>query len=103
MVNRETISAGDHLVKLLSEYDNVKIAGFTPSNGSAQGVRGISLGYGQLTFSAVPCLNEDGSIFIDSDASRVSDMPLDLKIPFDENAVKALFDEGKDYIMEYVA
>lgn len=102
LVNGETISAGDHLVKLLSEYDNVKIAGFTPSNGSAQGVRGISLGYGQLTFSAVPCLNEDGSIFIDSDASRVSDMPLDLKIPFDENAVKALFDEGKDYIMEYV-
>lgn len=102
LVNGETISAGDHLVKLLSEYDNVRIAGFTPSNGSAQGVRGINLDYGQLTFSAVPCLNEDGSIFIDSNASRISDMPLDLKIPFNENAVKALFDEQKDYIMEYV-
>lgn len=102
LVNATTISAGDHMTKLLSGYDNVTIAGFTPSNGSAQGIRGINFDYGQITFSAVPCLNEDGTIFVDSDASRKSDMPLDVKIPFDENAVKVLFDEQKDYIMEYV-
>lgn len=103
LVNSETISAGDHLTQMMSGYNNVTVMGFTPPNGSGQGVRGVAFSHGQLTYSAVPVLNEDGTIFVDSDASRVSRIMLDQKIPFDENAVRALFDEGRDYMLEYVA
>lgn len=103
LVNSETISAGDHLTQILSGYDNVTVMGFTPSNGSGQGVRGITFSDGQLTYSAVPVLNEDGTIFVDSDASRVSQIMLDEKIPFNKNTVRALFDEGRDYMLEYAA
>ncbi len=101
LVNAGTISAGEHFTQIMSDYDNVTVMGFTPSNGSGQGVRGITFSHGQLTYSAVPVLNEDGTVFVDSDVSRVSRMPLDRKIPFDGNAVRVLFDEGRDYILEY--
>ncbi|MCM1568199.1 MAG: S41 family peptidase [Roseburia sp.] len=99
LVNALTVSAGDHFIWLMNGFENVTIMGFTKSNGSAQAVRGVNFEEGSLTFSTVPALCEDGSFFIDSDASRVSRMPLTVKIPFDEQAVEALFDRGEDYLL----
>lgn len=100
LVNAATISAGDHLTMLLSEFDNVTVMGFTPSSGSGQAVNSIRFDYGILTYSDVPCLDSEGNIFIDTDFSRQSNMPLDVKVPFDQKAVTALFDEKKDYLLE---
>ena len=85
---------------LLSEFDNVTVMGFTPSSGSGQAVNSIRFDYGILTYSDVPCLDSEGNIFIDTDFSRQSNMPLDVKVPFDQKAVTALFDEKKDYLLE---
>lgn len=100
LVNAECISAGDHLVNILSKFENVTIMGFTETNGSGQGISAIELESGSLTFSAVLMLNEDGSVFVDTDASRENAVKLDVKIPFDENAIKAIFDDGEDYILQ---
>lgn len=100
LVNSNTISGGDHFVDLMSAHDNVTIMGFNQSNGSGQAVRGINFEDAVLQFSSVPTLNEDGTIYIDTDTSRVSTVPLDVRISFDEDAVHALFDEGRDYVMD---
>lgn len=99
LVNAMTISAGDHFTQIMSAFDNVTIMGFTRSNSSGQGVQGVRFERGSLSFSAIPALREDGSIFIDTDASRISEVPLDVKIPFDERAVEALFEKGEDYLL----
>lgn len=99
LVNAMTISAGDHFVQIMSAFDNVTIMGFTRSNSSGQAVRGVNFEQGSLSFSAVPALREDGSIFVDTDTSGISQVPLDVKIPFDERAVEALFEKGEDYLL----
>ncbi len=101
LVNMATISAGDHFTRLMSALDNVTIMGFTSSNCSGQAIRGVEFEKGALQFSSVPTLNEDGTIYIDADVSRKATVQLDVQIPFDENAVKAIFDDGKDYELDY--
>ncbi|MCM1273081.1 MAG: S41 family peptidase [Clostridium sp.] len=101
LVNMETISAGDHFTKLMSVLDNVTIMGFTGSNCSGQGIRGVQFEDGALQFSSVPTLNADGTIYVDTDISRQVTVPLGVQIPFDENAVKAIFDDGEDYELGY--
>lgn len=101
LVNMATISGGDHFTKLMSVLDNVTIMGFTSSNCSGQAIRGVKFEEGALQFSSVPTLNEDGTIYIDADASRKATVQLDVKIPFDKDAVKAIFDKGADYELYY--
>lgn len=101
LVNALTISAGDHFAQIMSAFDNVTIMGFTRSNSSGQAVSGVNFEQGSLSFSAVPALREDGSIFIDTDVSRISEVPLDVKIPFDERAVEALFEREQDYVLDW--
>ncbi|MGN0400649.1 MAG: S41 family peptidase [Acetatifactor sp.] len=100
LVNASTVSAGDALVLMLSELDNVTIMGFTRSNSSCQAVCGVEFEHGSLSFSAVPNLTEEGLPIIDTDASGESTMPLDVKVSFDEEAVAALFDRGEDYLLK---
>lgn len=100
LVNASSVSAADHLTKVMSQFDNVTVMGFTEPNGSAQGISGI---YGDdclLTVSSSAILDRDGSIFIDSGADRQSGDDLDIKVPFDETAVHELFDEDKDYLLD---
>ena len=61
--------------------------GFTSSNCSGQAVRAVTF--------------EDGTIFIDTDASRQATVALDVTVPFDEKAVVSMFENGEDYLMEY--
>lgn len=101
LVNAECISAGDHLLYAMSEYPNVVIMGFTKSNGSGQAVNSISLESGMLTYSCIPTLDGEGNILIDSGTDHVAGVSLDQKVPFDETAVTALFDEQEDYLLSY--
>lgn len=101
LVNAGTTSAGDHFTQLASEFPNVTIMGFTHSNCSAQGIHAVELESGMLSYSAVLLLKEDGTVFIDTDSSREATVPLDVQISFDEEAVKVLFDQGEDYVLQY--
>lgn len=101
LVSSCTISAGDHFAEMMSIHDNVTIMGFTASNCSGQAIRGVTFEDGALQFSSVPTLRADGTIYIDTDASRQATIPLDVKVPFDEKAVTAMFENGEDYLMEY--
>lgn len=102
LVNTNTVSAGDHFSMLASSFPNVTIMGFTHSSCSAQGISGVRRGHSFLSYSSVLLLNEDGSVFIDTDDTREATVPLDVRIPFDERAVKSLFDDGEDYVLSYV-
>ncbi len=100
LVNAHTVSAGDHFTMAASNYPNVTVMGFTHSNGSCQGVNSVSFDYGILSYSGALLLNEDGSVFVDTDHSRKAVVPLDVKIPFDLQAVSSLFDAGEDYVLK---
>ncbi len=101
LVNSETVSAGDHFTYLASTFPNVKVLGLTHTNGSSQGTNAVTFSYGILTYSAVLLLNEDGTVFIDSDETRKTATPLDVKIPFDEKAVEAIYNKNEDYVLNY--
>ncbi|MBQ9140251.1 MAG: peptidase S41 [Lachnospiraceae bacterium] len=100
LVNAQTVSAGDHFTKLAADFPNVTVMGFTHTNCSAQGVNQVSLAEGSLSYSAALLLNADGTVFIDTDSRRETTVPLDVKIPLDEEAVRVLFDEGEDYVLQ---
>ncbi len=101
LVNAATGSAGDHFAQLASAYPNVTVMGFTHSSCAAQGMHVVQFDYGYLSYSAVLLLQEDGTVFIDTDSSRAATVPLDVQIPFDEEAVAALFDRNEDYVLEF--
>lgn len=102
LVNSDSVSAADHLVMIMQGMENITIAGFTETNGSGQGTGLVMLKSGSLCFSNALLLNQDGSIFIDSGVDRESADAIDVVIPFDEKAVRVLFDEGRDYVLEWV-
>lgn len=101
LVNAHTISGGDHFTWLGSTYPNVTVMGFTHSNCSGQGVNEVRFDYGSLSYSCVLLVQKDGTIFLDTDENRQATVPLDVQIPFDEKAVKAIFDDGEDYVLDY--
>lgn len=101
LVNAETVSAGDDMTNLMSEYPNVTIMGYTKSNCSCQAVTGVSLNGASFTFSAVPTVDAEGVPMIDSGVDHVGKVPIDVIVPFDEEAVSAIFDRGEDYLLNY--
>lgn len=100
LVSATTVSAGDMFTDMISRLDNVKIMGVTSSNCSCQAVRGIDMKSCILSFSAVPNLNSDGTIYLDPDNSREVTIPLDIKVPVDAEYVSAVFDRNEDYILD---
>lgn len=100
LVTANSASAADHFVKVMRGFENVTVMGFTKSNGSAQGVGAVYLDNGMLGFSSSLVLNKNGSIFIDAGADGICGNDVDIKVPFDEDAVRVLFDEGGDYLMQ---
>lgn len=101
LVNAQSVSAADHFVSVVKDFENVTIMGMTHSSCSAQGVSGVSLTEGSLQFSGVLQLEEDGTVFVDSGIEKEATLPLDVKVLFDERAVKVLFDENRDYVLQY--
>ena len=45
-------------------------------------------------------LDRDGSIFIDAGTDKHSTDDIDIKVPFDDKAIHAIFDEDKDYLLD---
>lgn len=102
LVNAASISAADHFVYLIKKCPNVTVMGFTSSNSSGQAVNAIQISDTEtISYSAVPTLTKDGKVLIDTDSERVSNVEIDHVIGFDEKAVKVLFDENEDYILNY--
>lgn len=102
LVNAQSISAADHFAYLLGmlKLDNVTIMGFHKTNSSGQAISGIPLTNGMITYSCIPTLTKEGDIMIDPDVSREGGVSLDKQIPFDQEAVKAIFDDGEDYLLK---
>ena len=101
LVNAETVSAGDLICYLMSDYPNVTIMGFTGSNSSCQAVTAVSTGCGDISFSAVPNLDENAEPIIDSRADHVRRVPIDTIIPLTAEAVHAIYENGEDYLLDY--
>ena len=101
LVNAMTVSAGDDMTYAMGDFPNVTVTGFTRSNSSCQAVNSEQLSQGVLSFSCVPNLLPNGEIAIDTYADHVGRTPFDEYIPFDEKAIKAIFDEGEDYLLSY--
>ncbi|MBR1693606.1 MAG: peptidase S41 [Lachnospiraceae bacterium] len=102
LVNAQSVSASDHFVKVMRGMEHVTVAGFTKPNGSAQGISVLELESGALSFSASLLLDQEGEVFIDSGTERIGGNDVDVRIPFDEEAVRALFDDGEDYLLKKV-
>lgn len=100
IVNAGSVSAADHLTRIMCDFENVTVIGFTGPNGSAQGIGGIKLESGQLIFSNALLLDENGDVFIDSGTDYKSRNKIDIKVPLDENAIEVLFTDGEDYLMK---
>lgn len=102
LVNASSISAADHFTCLLDKCPNATIMGFTSTNSSGQAVSSINISENeQFTYSAVPTVDSDGGVFVDAGADGISKVGIDRIVDFDEQAVKALFDEDKDYLLDY--
>lgn len=101
LVNSATVSAGDIMTKEMESLDNAVVIGFTGPNGSSQAVGHKEGECGSLSFSNCVVLNENGDIAIDSGIDRQSGDGDGVEIiPFDREAIRALFDEGRDYLMD---
>ena len=101
LVNAMCVSAGDDMTYTMGEYPNVKVMGFTRTNSSCQAVTYESLETGDISFSAVPNLDEESEPLIDTRSDRLGRTPFDEYIPMDTEAVKAIFDLGEDYALNY--
>ena len=101
LVDSATVSAGDIMTKEMEGLENVTVIGFTEPNGSSQAV-GMEAGKcGTVSFSNCVVLDENGDIAIDSGIDRQSGDGDGVEIiPFDGDAIRALFDEGRDYLMD---
>lgn len=99
LVNMYSISAADHLVKTTEGMKNVTVMGLTKTNGSAQGIFSVNTSVGTLCFSGSLLLDKNGDILIDSGADHISGNRLDVQLPLDEEAIKAMFDNNEDYVL----
>ncbi len=100
LVNSGSASASDHLVAVMRGMEQVTIMGFTESNGCAQGIGTVALQSGGLCFSSALLLDANGEIFIDSGVDGESGNDIDVRVPLNQEAVRVLFDEGDDYLLQ---
>ena len=100
LVGSHSVSAADHLTKLMSGFENTTVMGFTGPLGSAQGVSPIKLKSGMFSYSSSLMLNKDGTVYIDCGTDYNADDDAEVIIPFDEKAFREIFDEDNDYLMD---
>lgn len=105
LVNTGSVSAAEGFAYNMAELPNVSIAGMSGTNGSfgtiSDGFVLMPENY-LVLFPRIACVEEDGRVMIDADANGVGGVKPDIKIPIGEDAVHALFDEKKDYELDYV-
>lgn len=104
LVDSMCVSAGDYLVKVMGACPNVTVMGMTTSSCSCQAQGGLSFlsGVCNICYPVNWMFDQDGRRFIDTDESRTCTLPLDVKIPLTEDAVREmLYEFGSDYQLQY--
>lgn len=104
LTNLRCVSAGDGTCLYLSKLPNVTLAGITDPNGSNQATGGscvLSGGQVEIHYPIQLITNEDGEPNIDTKADRISRNPVEVRIPFDEEAAMKIFSEGEDYELDW--
>lgn len=104
LVNFNTYSAGDDMADYLSKLDNVTLIGMSCSNNSSQPVGGLCVLPDDVLFyfPTYISLNSDGDFQGDTKADRIARIPLDIKIPVDEEMAHKLFETDEDAEMSYL-
>ena len=107
LVDMYCVSAGDSLVKVLSQCPNVTVMGLMPSNCSCQETGGISFlsdGICNIVYPVNWLYELDGRRYIDTDDSRECTLPLDLQIPLTAELVGNFYREyeSRDVLLDYV-
>ena len=107
LVDMYCVSAGDSLVKVLSQCPNVTVMGLMPSNCSCQETGGISFlsdGICSIVYPVNWLYELDGRRYIDTDESRECTLPLDIQIPITKELLVSLYSEyhSRDVILDYV-
>lgn len=85
----------------MGNMDNVTIAGLTKSNASGQAIGYIPTHNGGLSYSAMPVLDENGNLYIDTGTDHKSKLHFDVKIPLDSKALVRIFEQDEDYVLDY--
>lgn len=101
LVNSGSNSAANHLMAGINQLDNVTVMGITEAAGTAQGMTSIPLHHGMLSFSMTTVLDENGNIWVDSDASGHSRLLVDEKIPLTRESLEMMLFSGEDYVLNY--
>lgn len=101
LVNSGSNSAANHLMAGIKQLDNVTVMGITEAAGTAQGMTSIPLHHGMLSFSMTTVLDENGDIWVDSDASGHSRLLVDEKIPLTRESLEMMLFSGEDYVLNY--
>ena len=104
LTNSRCVSAGDYLVDVLGRCSNVNIKGMTTSCGSSQPVGGncvLTKCYAEVRYPNNWMLDENGNWYIDTKSDRISRLPNDEIIKLTLEAAKIIFEEEKDYELNY--
>lgn len=103
LTNMECASAGDGTALYLANLENVTLAGISDPSGCDQEVGGdCFLPDGiAVSFPVGLVLNENNEPNIDTAADRVSRDPVEVRIPFDEEAARRIFADEEDYELEW--
>ena len=107
LVDPFCVSAGDSLVKMLSQCSNVTVMGLAPSNCSCQETGGVSFLSDSICSIVYPVnwlYEVDGRRYIDVDETRECTLPLDIQIPLTYELLDSLYKnwETSDVILDYV-
>lgn len=104
LVNAQCVSAGDGMAKFLGDCENVTLMGITSSGGVNQNNGGMIYLTKNISVSypIALTLSSEGVPLIDTDNTRESRIPLEVKIPFTkEMALKMNVTDGEDPQLDY--
>ncbi len=104
LFNSNSCSAAEGFAYNMGKLEQVTTAGITPTNGSFGTIEtGILMPDNFVVlYPSIICTDEKGKVLIDSDEDRLGGVVPELKIPLDTTAIQALFEEKRDYELEYV-
>lgn len=100
LIGSNTASAAEIFARSMSKLPNVTVMGLTESAGCAMAVSGTKTERLMFNFPMYKMVDEDGNILIDSGADMQSTAQIDVKLSFDEQAFKAIFEDKTDYTLE---
>lgn len=104
LVNGQCVSSGDGLAENLSLLPNVTLMGITASNGSDQTIGGFCFttnGEFVIKYPTFMNLDQNGDPRIDTNADRISRIPLDEQIALTKKAALSIFNGKGDYELDY--